>query len=94
MIYTSNRAEAIELSRAICRTMDRNLDIRIIGVKDGRFYVLKGCRMPAVLIEVGFLSNSNEERLLKNAYYRQQVAEAIFQGIKSYIKERALVRRK
>ncbi|OGX40695.1 MAG: hypothetical protein A2984_00890 [Omnitrophica WOR_2 bacterium RIFCSPLOWO2_01_FULL_41_12] len=94
LIYTYNRAEAIELSSAICRTMGRNLDIRILGVKDARFYVLKGARMPAVLIEVGFLSNHNEERLLKNAYYRQQVAEAIFQGVKSYIKERTLAMRK
>ena len=43
--------------------------------------------MPAVLIEVGFLSNTNEERLLKNGYYRQEIAEAIEQGIRNYAKE-------
>ena len=84
MIYTSNRSESIRLSRAICRTIDRNLETKVIGIKHAGFYVLKGVRIPAVLIELGFLSNSDEERLLKNSYYRQQIAEAIAQGISDY----------
>ncbi|MCX5710937.1 MAG: N-acetylmuramoyl-L-alanine amidase [Candidatus Omnitrophica bacterium] len=84
MIYTYNRAESIELSRSICRAMGNDLDTRVIGVKGARYYVLKGARMPAVLIEVGFLSNSNEERMLKNGFYRQKVAEAIMEGVADY----------
>lgn len=90
MIYTLDRAESIELSRSICRIMDNNLDARIIGIKGARFYVLKGVRMPAVLIEAGFLSNSAEERKLKNGYYRQKIAEGILQGIRDYAQDAAL----
>jgi N-acetylmuramoyl-L-alanine amidase len=82
MIYTSARAESIELSRSLCRSIGDTLDARIIGVKGARFEVLRGARMPAVLIEVGFLSNYNEERMLGNSYYRQRIAESIAQGIR------------
>ncbi|MBI5144603.1 MAG: N-acetylmuramoyl-L-alanine amidase [Candidatus Omnitrophica bacterium] len=90
MIYTSNRAESIVLSRSICRAINRQLDTKVIGVKGGNFYVLKGARIPAVLIEIGFLSNYNEERLLRNSYYRQQMAEAIAQGIENYARDYTL----
>lgn len=84
MIYTSNRAESIKLAKSICQTIERNLDTKVLGVKSARFYVLKGVQMPAVLIEIGFLSNYNEERKLRNSYYRQKIVESIAQGIKNY----------
>jgi len=92
MIYTYSRAESIELARSICQTINRNLDTKILGIKGARFYVLKGARMPAVLIEIGFLSNYNEERMLKNSYYRQKITESIIVGIKNYAQEVALTR--
>ncbi len=91
MIYTRSRADSIELSRNICRAMDKNLGVRVIGVKGARFEILRGARMPAVLVEVGFLSNSSEEHMLKNSYYRQKVAESIVEGIHDYSQTIALV---
>ena len=84
MIYTYNRAESFGLARSLCRMANSNLNVRMTRIKGANFYVLKGVRMPAVLIEVGFLSNHNEELKLKNNYYRQQIAEAIKQGIQDY----------
>ena len=40
--------------------------------------------MPAVLIEIGFLSNEEEASLLKTDHYRQQIANGIAQGIEDY----------
>jgi N-acetylmuramoyl-L-alanine amidase len=91
MIYTSGRAESIELSRAICRSLDRDLGTRILGIKGARFEVLRDTRIPAVLIEVGFLSNYNEERMLKNSYYRQRIAQGILDGIDDYAKDFTLM---
>jgi len=51
------------------------------GVKQAGFYVLIGASMPNVLIEVGFLSNPTEEKKLKKASYRQQIAEAVYGAI-------------
>jgi N-acetylmuramoyl-L-alanine amidase len=86
MIYTSNRAEAIELARSLCKTAEGNLGVRVLGLKPARFEVLRETNMPAILIEVGFLSNPQEERKLKNSYYRQQIAEAIAQAVADYRK--------
>jgi len=91
MIYTFNRAESIELSRSICRSIGDNLDTRVIGVKAARYYVLKGVRMPAVLVEIGFLSNASEERMLKNGFYRQKVAESIMEGVADYSRDASLM---
>jgi len=84
MIYTYSRAESIELSRFICKAMDNNLGGRSMRIKGARFEVLRGVRMPGVLIETGFLSNREEEQMLKNGYYRQKIAESIADGIGDY----------
>jgi N-acetylmuramoyl-L-alanine amidase len=54
------------------------------GVKTAPFVVLIGAHMPSVLAEIGFLSNSREENLLKKADYRQKLAEALFRGVSRY----------
>ena len=48
--------------------------------------VLNGTKMPAVLVEGGFLSNSSEENLIKSASYRETLANAIVRGIEDYFK--------
>jgi N-acetylmuramoyl-L-alanine amidase len=91
MIYTNSRAESIELSHSLCRVMDSCIDANILGVKSARFQVLRGITMPGILIEVGFVSNLNEERLLKTSAYRQKIAEGILEGIRDYSQNMALV---
>jgi len=91
MINTSNRAESIRLARDVCSVIDNTLNTKVLGIKGAGFYVLKGAHMPAVLIETGFLSNAQEERLMKNGYYRQQIAESIEQGISRYAREYRLM---
>lgn len=54
------------------------------GVKKAPFIVLIGATMPSVLVEIGFLSNSREETLLKRPDYRQKLAEALYRGISRY----------
>jgi N-acetylmuramoyl-L-alanine amidase len=51
------------------------------GVKPGRFYVLRNNKRPAVLVELGFLSNPSENAALQNSYTRQKLAEAVARGI-------------
>ena len=84
MIYTANRAESIELARSLCRVISNDLGVRVLGIKGARFEVLRDVRLPAVLIEAGFLSNYEEERKLRNSFYRQKIAESIVQGIENY----------
>jgi N-acetylmuramoyl-L-alanine amidase len=58
--------------------------IRSRGVKRAGFYVLRGAYMPAVLVEVGFISNPEEEQLLKSLDFRFKAAQAIVESIVEY----------
>jgi N-acetylmuramoyl-L-alanine amidase len=55
------------------------------GVKQAPFRVLVGATMPAVLVEVGFLSNPDEEKLLTSDAYQARVASAILHGMARYL---------
>jgi N-acetylmuramoyl-L-alanine amidase len=54
------------------------------GVKKAPFVVLIGANMPSVLAEIGFVSNTREEALLKKPDYRQKLAEALYRGVAKY----------
>ncbi|MEK7364896.1 MAG: N-acetylmuramoyl-L-alanine amidase, partial [candidate division NC10 bacterium] len=45
---------------------------------------LGGAAMPAILVEIGFVTNKKEERRLMDAQYRDRVARAIYAGIAEY----------
>ena len=51
------------------------------GIKQRGFYVLKNSKRPAVLCELGFVSNPSENRILQTAAGRQRLAEAVARGI-------------
>lgn len=55
-----------------------------IGVKSARFVVVRETQMPAVLVELGFLSNYQEETILKTNEFKFQAALGIFLGIVDY----------
>ncbi len=55
------------------------------GVKQGRFYVIKNTRMPAVLVEIGFLTGRLDARRLEKPIHRERIAYAIAKGILEYL---------
>jgi N-acetylmuramoyl-L-alanine amidase len=54
------------------------------GVKQAPFYVLAGARMPAVLLEVGFISHGEESRKLRSREYQERIADAVADGIQAF----------
>lgn len=54
------------------------------SVEKAGFAVLRAPDIPSILVETAFISNPVEEKKLQNSLYREQLAEAIFQGIKKY----------
>jgi N-acetylmuramoyl-L-alanine amidase len=76
----ANRINA-ELYRSL---RQRNPELQDRGVKMAPFAVLVGTQMPAVLAEVSSLSNDDDDQLLKDEEYRQQIAVALFRGITAY----------
>jgi N-acetylmuramoyl-L-alanine amidase len=75
------------LAVAIQIQLNRLAGIKERGVKQAPFVVLRGAAMPAVLVEVAFISNPKEEAKLKDPAFRAKVAEAITLGVRRYFAE-------
>jgi N-acetylmuramoyl-L-alanine amidase len=59
-------------------------EVKSLGVKQAPFMVLIGATMPSILAEISFITNRQEANLLKTEKYRQEVAEALFDGVIRY----------
>ena len=55
------------------------------GVKTANFYVLKNTNCPAVLVEIAFISNPDDEALLANAGKRDEFARGVARGVTDYL---------
>uniref|UniRef100_A0A831ZYK5 N-acetylmuramoyl-L-alanine amidase n=1 Tax=Desulfacinum infernum TaxID=35837 RepID=A0A831ZYK5_9BACT len=75
---------AREVHQGLINRLESNRKLRDLGVKQAPFYVLLGAQMPSILIEACFISNEEEERLLKDAAFQKELVQAISQGIRSY----------
>jgi N-acetylmuramoyl-L-alanine amidase len=78
------QAESSRLAETVLDSMTQALRIPHRGVKQAGFYVLGGAAMPAVLIEIGFVTNPKEEKRLKESRYRDEIARAIVSGLADY----------
>lgn len=77
--YFNNRSR--RLAANVLRETLRAYPCENRGVKTARFHVLRNNRRPAVLCELGFLSNPRDNRYVQNASTRQRLAEKIAAGI-------------
>ena len=78
------QSESSRLAETVLDAMTQALRIPNRGVKQAGFYVLGGAAMPAILVEIGFVTNPKEERRLKDSKYRDEIARAIFSGLGDY----------
>jgi N-acetylmuramoyl-L-alanine amidase len=76
--------ESQDLADLVQKEISRECNLRDLGVRQAGFYVLWGASMPNILIETGFISNPDEERLLKNKSFQKKQAQAIFRSIKDF----------
>lgn len=87
LILSEHRRESRELAYYMCNITSDSLGLKKRGVKSARFVVLKGAIMPAVLVEVGFLTNRREGSQLNKGQYREDIAKAIARSVLAYKKE-------
>ena len=88
----ARRDESHELAKAVQKhlftTLRKNdAGLENWGVKRAPFLVLVATEMPAVLAEVGCISNEKEAAMLRRPEYRQKIADALFLGIRGYAKK-------
>lgn len=78
------QVESSSMAETVQDSMSQSLRLVNRGVKQAGFYVLGGAAMPAILIEVGFLTNRKEEKKLATPEYREAIARAIYTGLAEY----------
>lgn len=79
--YSANSDEAKKIAEAIQTELIAQLGNTTRKAKTGNYYVTEKTDMTAVIVEVGFLSNPQEEKLLSDDQYQEKVAYAIYCGI-------------
>ena len=81
--YANGRA----LAQAIQRSIISKMNMRDRGVKKANFYVLRNSAMPAVLVEVGFVTGREDAPRLRDPNFRKRMADAISDGILQYVRQ-------
>lgn len=84
---SNKREESRDFAAMVQRALFQRLrvaGVRDLGVRQAPFVVLIGAQMPSVLVEVAFLTNRQDQQLLKKSAYRQRIAEALLSGILRY----------
>ncbi|MFD1178961.1 N-acetylmuramoyl-L-alanine amidase CwlD [Paenibacillus puldeungensis] len=84
--YYPNHQDSVNLADLVQEELKRNLENtdRVAKPSDKTVYLLESLHLPAILVEVGFLSNPGEAELLGSESYQRKVAASIYQGILRY----------
>lgn len=84
MVQNEHQKESEELSKLIQRELADSLHIPDKGVDQAGFFVLNRAYMPAVLVETAFISNPNEEKLLRKKEFQEKIARGVYRGILAF----------
>ena len=84
-VYYYQNKQAKSLAAAICSDLEATGQLRMRGVKTKELYVIKNTTMPAILLEMGFLTNEAERQKLCTDEYQQMLAEVIASRIARFL---------
>ena len=84
LLYAHKQSVSPALAAALAGQTSQLVKAQDLGGKQSRFFVLRNTLVPAVLVEIGFVTNPREERLLKSSDYRQKIAEGLAKGLLDY----------
>jgi len=89
LAQSAHLKESSELAEAIQTELNGVSDTGNRGIKQAPFRVLVGATMPAVLVEVAFISNPEEEKKLRSPEFQQAVADAVARAVARFFSRRA-----
>ncbi len=87
------RPDSVTLATFIQEELGRSLGIPDRGIRTANFKVLRDSPVPAVLVEIGYLTSPEDEALLRTPEFRERVAQAIGWGILRFLRVAPLLRR-
>ncbi|SDM72130.1 N-acetylmuramoyl-L-alanine amidase [Bacillus sp. OK048] len=82
-VYTTNHQETYQLAQKVQNNMVSLTGLRNRGVKTANFHVLRETKMPAILVECGFMTNRNEAALMRSDNYQRKCAQAIVNALEA-----------
>ena len=82
--HYSGRPQSKILAKSVLDKMTESTNLIGLGVKVNDFAVNRESQMPNILIELGYLSNYQEESTIRTTEFRENAAQGIFQGITNY----------
>ena len=85
--YAPNAKKGARLARLLNEELEKLGGLNNRGVKSARFYVMTHSKCPASLIELGFITNHREEKLLASDDYQQKLAQAITNAVNRYFNQ-------
>ena len=85
---TATIQDSLELGSDVLKKLGKVSKLNNKKVQQAGFAVLKAPDMPSILIETAFLSNPAEEKKLRSSKYQQKLANAVFAGIKTHMRNR------
>lgn len=77
--------DSIDFAKQIHKSILSRINDKDRGIFKSRFYVIRNTESPSVLLELGFISNSEERKLMQTKGKQEAFAEAITEGIINYI---------
>ena len=90
--YYHKSAYDVLLAQCLQSAMARGGGLDNIGIRTANFFVVKNTWMPAALLEIGFISNPQEEQILSSPAFQQKMALAIVAGIDQFFGQAAKMR--
>ena len=87
MLEEEITVESILLAQSIQKGLINNVGDIILdrGLKEESWFVVRNAKMPAVLVELGFITNQDEARILGDGIHLKKISEGIYNGISSFI---------
>lgn len=82
-IIASNKL-AIDIQKHMLNQVQKKYSMKDSGVREAPFWVLVGATMPAILIEAGYITSSNDSKYLGKRDYQKSIADGIAKGIDAY----------
>ncbi len=87
LYYYAERTAAKRLAQSVIESMVEYTGLNNLGARKANFVVIRESQMPSILIELGYLSNYQEEQIIRSSDYRDKAARGIMQGIVKYYNE-------
>ncbi|MNI53786.1 N-acetylmuramoyl-L-alanine amidase LytC precursor [compost metagenome] len=86
LTFFYSESDDLRLARAVENRLGQGIGLKSNGLSYGNYHILRENTLPATLVELGFLSNSYDEAIVRTSAYQKKAAKAIADGLADYFK--------